>query len=388
MPIKLIPPRPGKTPYYYIRGTHKNVYVDETTGFTDKEKANKVRKKRIEAIERGDVAEPGVDFGPTFEDAALGYIEAGGEPRFLGSYDDDRRAWGPGLIRYFLDTRLSDIDQRAIDRAAVELYPTATPATRNRQVYTPMSAILKHAGVERSIRRPKGALGKMRVDWLSQEQAFRFIEAAATGGAIGKGKDKTVVKPDPEFAVFLAFLLYTGCRLSDALCLTCDRVTLNEEFAYFPKTKNDDPRAVHLPPFLVGMMASHPRGLDRQDRRVFRFRKCGALYTKFRNVRELAGPDVSFASFHTFCHTWATWMRRYAQLDTRGLVGTGRWRDQKSAGRYEHVVVTEEARKANLLPTPVKHPFGAVHGFSTDSAAGFSLRSPDNAEQKHRNSKG
>jgi hypothetical protein len=45
-------------------------------------------------------------------------------------------------------------------------------------------------------------------------------------------------------------------------------------------------------------------------------------------------------------------MRRFGGLDTRGLVGTGRWKDQKSAARYAHVVTTEEARKADLLPVP------------------------------------
>jgi hypothetical protein len=37
-------------------------------------------------------------------------------------------------------------------------------------------------------------------------------------------------------------------------------------------------------------------------------------------------------------------------LDTRGLVGTGAWKDRKSAERYEHVVITEEAQRAALLP--------------------------------------
>ncbi|WP_260855660.1 site-specific integrase [Mesorhizobium amorphae] len=71
-----------------------------------------------------------------------------------------------------------------------------------------------------------------------------------------------------------------------------------------------------------------------------------------KKVKEATGADVEFATFHTFCHTWATWMRRYAGLDTRGLVGTGRWRDEKSAARYEHVVASEESKRADLLPTP------------------------------------
>jgi hypothetical protein len=32
MPIKLKPPREGKSPNYSIRGTYLGVYVDETTG--------------------------------------------------------------------------------------------------------------------------------------------------------------------------------------------------------------------------------------------------------------------------------------------------------------------------------------------------------------------
>ena len=57
-------------------------------------------------------------------------------------------------------------------------------------------------------------------------------------------------------------------------------------------------------------------------------------------------------AFHVFRHTYATWMRRFGGLDTKVLLATGAWRDRKSADRYEHVVVSEDARKAALLPTP------------------------------------
>jgi hypothetical protein len=36
---------------------------------------------------------------------------------------------------------------------------------------------------------------------------------------------------------------------------------------------------------------------------------------------------LSWVTFHTFCHTWATWMRRFGGADLQGLVATGRWRD-------------------------------------------------------------
>jgi integrase len=81
--------------------------------------------------------------------------------------------------------------------------------------------------------------------------------------------------------------------------------------------------------------------------RVFRFAKSGHLYSLLKAAAFKAGVDLPERSaFHIFRHTYATWMRREAGLDTKGLVATGAWRDRKSADRYEHMVVSEEARKA------------------------------------------
>ena len=87
--------------------------------------------------------------------------------------------------------------------------------------------------------------------------------------------------------------------------------------------------------------------------RVFRLAKSGHLYSLLKTAAFKAGVTLPERSaFHIFRHTYATWMRREAGLDTKGLVATGAWKDRKSADRYEHVVVSEEARKAALLPTP------------------------------------
>lgn len=340
MPLKLKPPRPGKTPNWSIRGTHLGVRVDESTGTPNEALAKQILAARKREIERGILApvESEEAKGPTFVEAAVAYIESGGDGKYLGKWDEDECRWTGGVLTRLGDLHLEDITQQEIDRAAVALYPEGSAATRNRHVYTPISAVLKHAGIDFKIRRPKGWRGQARVDWLQPEQAFRLLEAAT--------------ERDAEFGTFLTFLLYTGCRLNEALSLTCDRILLSEAFAYFPKTKNDDPRGVHLPPILVAALANHPRGLDRGQQKAFRFRKSGRLYKLMSDVKTAAGPDVAFATFHTFCHTWATWMRRYGKLDTRGLVGTGRWRDQKSASRYEHVVASEESMRADLLPTP------------------------------------
>jgi len=322
MPLKLVDPRKGRSPNYSIRGTYLGVSIDRTTGTADRGRARQALKQLKEEIERG-------AFQPrrqlTFAAAALAYTRAGGEKRYLWPLSD-----------YFGETLIADIDQAAIDEAAVMLFPDASAATRNRQVYTPISAIMRHNKVGFELRRPKGAQGEVRVDWLWPEQASKLFDAAGFF--------------DAEFRIFLICLTYCGPRVGEILKpFKTDHLRLQESFAFIGKTKNGDPRPVHLPPIVVAELANHPRGLDRPGEPVFRFRRGGNLYSLMAAARSRASLPVH-VTFHTLRHTWATWMRRYGGLDTRGLVDTGLWRDPKSAARYEHVVVSEEARRADLLP--------------------------------------
>lgn len=324
MPLYLRPPRAGKTPYYYIRGTYLGVRCEESTGTGRREIAEQLLRKKRTEIERGAVAKPGE---PTFADAAINYMTAGGERRFLAP-----------LIEHFGTTALSAIDQAAIDKAAAALYPRGDATTRNRQVYTPVSAVLKRANVERKIKRPIGC--KKSVSWLEPEQAFALFAAA---------DDR------PEFGLFLRLLCYTGMRLTEALRIKVGQVDVGRQAIYLPKTKNGDARAVHLPPELVAALANHPRGLNRNpEEKLIRYHASGRLRDLLKEA--MAGAGLRFPrrqrGFHLFRHTWATWMRRYGGLDTSGLMETGVWRDRSSAARYEHLDATEEARKADFLPVP------------------------------------
>jgi integrase len=59
---------------------------------------------------------------------------------------------------------------------------------------------------------------------------------------------------------------------------------------------------------------------------------------------------LAWVNFHTFRHTFATWMRR-AGMDVQGLGATGNWRDARSAARYAHVVPREEWKRVDDLPS-------------------------------------
>lgn len=325
MPLKLIPPRDGKSPNFTIRGTYLGRYVDRSAKTGKRAVAQQVLKGIERQIERGQFSDKGE---PTFASAAAAYMRAGGERTYV------RR-----LLDHFGDEPLPNIDQAAIDTAAIALYPAGSSATRNRQVYTPICAILRQAGVVFSLRRPKGSGGNQQTAWLWPEQAEAIFAEAE--------------KLNKDFAALLIVLCYTGLRLSEALGLTWNDVRLQDGFAYVPDTKNDEPRAVFLPPVAVASLGNiHGR---EGVRRVFQFAKGGHLYSLLKTCFFRAGVDLPERSaFHLFRHTYATWMRRYAGLDTRGLVATGAWKDRKSAERYTHVVTSEEAQRAVMLPTKAR----------------------------------
>ena len=331
MPYKLIDPAPGRSPFYRVRGTEFGIYLDRSTQTGDRRSAQKFLAQWKDEAKRA-ALEGGRKPKATFASASLAYMQADRSTRFLAP-----------LIEHFGETPLHEIGQAEIDAAAVALYPDAKPATRNRQVYSPVSAILRHAGVTLPLRRPKGALGERRLDWLRPDDAFRLLEEAE---AI-----------DARLGALLGFLLYTGVRLSEALRLEWKDVDLDRASATIGRTKNGQAVTVHLSKSVVGSLAGlgdDPEGNGRRGR-VFRLGKTGRLYLLLARATEQANIVLPPRSaFHVLRHTHATWRRLYTGADTSALVETGLWKSRNAAARYEHVDASAEARKSDLLPTPTR----------------------------------
>jgi integrase len=333
MPWKLVPPRQGKTPYWYVRGKYLGIALDKSTGTSEKRAARTIFNTWRRQAERGEFAQKPASAQPvaTFLSAAVAYMQAGGERQYI---ERILARWG--------DKPLTDIDQIAIDTLAEELYPGYPAATKNRQFYTPVSAILKRAGIDRKIERPKGWRGSKRTFWLKPEPTFRLLDAA------------TVL--DPEFGIFCTLLNYCGLRLSEGLSFQCENIELHRQFGYLPDTKTGEPRAVYLPPIVVAALANHPRGLHRKGR-LFRFHAGGWLRDMLDKACRLARVTLpQRTAFHVFRHNYGTWMRLYGGLDDIGLTRTGAWADLDSVERYSHSEPTAEARRAAALPTPNRGP--------------------------------
>ncbi len=132
MPLKLVR-HLRRSPCWYIRGTVRGIRVFESSGTDDRQAADALRIKRESDLLDRSIFGPGATV--TFLEAAVSYLEAGGERRMVQP-----------LVDHFKTAQLAKINQDAVDTAAKTLFPTAGPATRKRHVYGPITAILRHAG--------------------------------------------------------------------------------------------------------------------------------------------------------------------------------------------------------------------------------------------------
>ena len=339
MPLKIIEPRNSKTKNLYIRGSYLGVQVDKSSG-TDRRSVALTILKRLEGeIERGEYPPRDKANEKTFLDAALAYLEAGRKPRYVAA-----------LIKYFGEAPLSEINQDAIDKAAATMYPDASPPTRTSYVYTPISAILHHAGIKMAIRRPKGFQGRTITDWLTPEDAAGIILCAD--------------KLDQEFGALLTYLLYTGARIGAALDLRREDIQIDKREAWARNQKGQPHMQIKLHPDLAGRLKVLLGDHDRH--RMFRWHYGAQLiYLLLRSKLGYLGiacpqrrpigwrePDnrLSWVTFHSFRHTWATWMR-HAGVDIQGLVATGNWRSAKAAARYAHAAPRQEWGRVDKLPS-------------------------------------
>ncbi|HJR83464.1 MAG TPA: site-specific integrase [Sphingomicrobium sp.] len=342
MPLKLVEGRHG-SPYWYVRGSVRGLRVDESTGCTRKEDAEAVRIRReAELLDRsihGDSA------ARTLSQAIVSYLDAGGD----GTHLD------PILVHFGPKAKVGSIGQAEIDECAAKLLPKGSPATWNRKIYTPLSAVLHHAARKKwcakpVIARPKGH-DKERIRWITHEEAERLIAAGASH-----------IKP------LVIFLLSTGARLSEALYLEWSDLDLTRAHVVFRPTdargiKTDEARGVPLPPRAVAALANlewdrkgfvfrRPAGKIRKSGRVWLPYESrdgaggGQIKTAWAGMLKRAG--VSDFTPHDCRHTWATW-HYMANRDVGALMTLGGWKSPSMVFRYTHINAAHLAPSQALL---------------------------------------
>jgi integrase len=153
----------------------------------------------------------------------------------------------------------------------------------------------------------------------------------------------------PTCPALIVLAVATGLRRSEMARISVEDIRLQESFLFITKTKSGKPRPVHLPPAAVAELSAHP-SIGQESGRLFSFHIGSGLYRPLHDAYAAAGDRPRRpAAAHPAAHL-RTWMRRYGKIDETGMLQTGAWANPKSVRRYVHSVVSEEARKADMLP--------------------------------------
>ncbi len=288
MPLKLY--KRGKI--YHYRGTVAGNRLRGSCRTAVKEIAERITAELEHREWKGRLDGPASVL--TFAQAAHLYRGSEKSTRFLGPVED-----------YWKDTPVAQITAGGIRRAALDLYPSATGATRNRQAIVPTQAIINHAaGLELC---PKISVKKFQVETKIKEPAsLSWVQAFQSAST-------------PHLGALALFMFMSGARISEALSLTWLDVELGTRRAMIRQTKTGTERRSHLPPMLVAALANIPG--DRVGR-VFGYASRTAPVTAWKAAIARAG--IKPLTFHSCRHGFATALLQ-AGVDVVTVAKLGGW---------------------------------------------------------------
>jgi integrase len=244
-------------------------------------------------------ARKGRSLGPqavlTFEDAVLNYLAAEKTDRFLAK----PRAYFKGVL-------VKDISPGVIRQAAIDLYPKAAAATRNRQIIIPVQAVINLCAELQlcaPIRVKRFPIEKKEKKPITLE----WVRAFAS-------------KAPPHLAALALFMFGTGARISEALRLRWDDVNLQAGTALLKQTKQRSERTARLHPEVIAAMAV----LDRYPGRgPFFYLNRSAGIKAWQTACRRAG--VEQLSFHAARHGFATSLLQRG-VDVMTVAKRGGWK--------------------------------------------------------------
>ncbi len=305
MPLKLHPPKDGRSPYWYVRGTLYGRAVYASTKARDKAAAKRFKEQfELALAKSAGLKRPAA----TFREAAALYLD------FRRPLKRDR-----GLIERLAavlgDHMLGDVRQHVLIQAANALYPRCSPETKNRQAITPAAAVLHYAADNDlcayiRVRKLKEKNPEARA--LSKEHAAVLL-AGATG----------------QLKTLLVFLFCQGWRLGDALRLQWQDVDFAAGVVKYRVGKTNEWRTMPLHRSVLGLLSRAPGNFGR----VFSW---GDRHNVYRELRPLCKRlGIAFTP-HMARHSFATWLVNEG-VTVPDLMEAGGWRDHKSVLRYARV---------------------------------------------------
>lgn len=295
---------------WYATGTFGSERVRESLGTRDRKEAEeKLALFQADLFKRATYGDEAVRL---FEEAALSYLKHGGEGRFLAP-----------ILKYFKGRKVASIKPGEVRDMALTCYPTAKPATRNRQALIPCRAVILHAhslGWCAPIKVENFEVPKSRKHTpVDDEWMEKFLAQA--------DKDKL-----PHVAAIVLFMNRTAARVAEAVHLLGQHVDLENRVAVLVKTKTEEDSRRQL----TTELALRMQGLGlAHDQPVFYYTDVKSVNKRIKAVCKRAGIP-SRTSHSAGRHSYGTdAMKRGANI--KDAMEGGGW---KSAplfmGTYVH----------------------------------------------------
>ena len=318
--MHLKPYRRGKIWHY--RGSIAGRRLRGTTGTESKELAQQIIA-RIESDEWKRILH-GPEAVLKFSDAALLYRAAKKSTRFIEPIED-----------YWKDTLVKDIKPGMIRQMAIELYPTQSGATRNRQAIIPCQSIINNAAESELCPRIRvrrfPTVRKIKKP-ATLEWCRAFMEAAN----------------QPHLGALALFMFLTAARITEALNVKWDDIDFEQQTVLLRETKVSEERQAHLPSELLVAIANIKR--DRPT--VFRYVDRASAEKEWRKVVKRNGLERF--SFHCCRHGFATSLLR-SGVDPKTVMTLGGWADPKLfMDTYAHAI-NDMTLTDRLIDTNMAH---------------------------------
>lgn len=289
---------------YHYRGKVAGHKLRGTCGTANKEIAEQVANRVEARAFKSDLIGPEAVL--RFSDAAAAYRKANKSARFLIRLED-----------YWKNTLIKSITPGAIQQAAIDLYPKASPATRNRQVIVPTVAVINHSAALEQC--PPIRVKRFKVEKKEKTPAtWAWVEQFAAHNK-------------PHLGALAMFLFLTGARISEALAVEWKDIDFKRRTVLIRQTKIGEERRAHLPSVLVVALANLPRNI-----KPFKYPHRNAVLETWWRGCKRAG--IERLSFHACRHGFATAML-HAGYDPVTVAKRGGWKTARHVFEtYGHAV--------------------------------------------------
>ncbi len=324
MPIKLY--RRGKIWHY--RGTVAGRRLRGSTKTASKDTAQQIASAEEQKHWKGRLDGPASVL--TFAQATMMYRQAGKSERFLLP-----------LLEHWKDAPVKSITAGAIRASAIVLYPTAGPATRNRQAIVPTQAIINHAAEHE-------LCAHIRV------KRFPVIRKEKTPATWPWVQAFMTHANKPNLAALACFMFLTGARISQALAVRWEDVDFKNRKVRIGSAKGGDERLARMPDELIAALAK----ITDRDGRVFSFKSGGNCKTQWFGTIRRAG--IKRLSYHACRHGFATGLLDKG-VNPKTVADRGGWKDTRHVFEtYAHDVASEDVTDL-LIDTNLTQKTGKIN---------------------------